>query len=75
MKKVIRWGIVGPGNIANKFAKAVKNFEGAELVAVDRRTMKRDLTQLQVIPYQTSEKSGRMRILGKDLIHYRTYVR
>lgn len=33
MKK-IRWGIVGPGNIANKFAKAVKNVEGAELIAV-----------------------------------------
>lgn len=49
--------------------------KAAELVAVDRRTMKRDLTQLQVIPYQTSEKSGRIRVLGKDLIHYRTYVR
>ena len=24
MEKVIRWGIVGPGNIARKFAKAVK---------------------------------------------------
>ena len=32
--KNIKWGIVGPGNIANKFAKAVKNVEGAELVAV-----------------------------------------
>lgn len=49
--------------------------KAAELVAVDRRTMKRDLIQLQVVPYQTSEKSGRIRILGKDLIHYRTYVR
>ena len=34
MEKVIRWGIVGPGNIANKFARAIKNVEGAELTAV-----------------------------------------
>lgn len=33
MKK-IRWGIVGPGQIANKFAVAVKNVDSAELVAV-----------------------------------------
>lgn len=37
MKK-IRWGIAGPGCIANKFAQAVKNVEGAELVAVASRT-------------------------------------
>jgi len=36
MKK-IRWGIVGPGNIANKFARAIKNVEQAELVAVAAR--------------------------------------
>lgn len=40
MKK-IKWGIVGPGNIANKFAKAVKNVEGAELVAVASRSEER----------------------------------
>lgn len=34
MEKVIKWGIVGAGNIANKFAKAVKKVEGAELTAV-----------------------------------------
>ena len=32
--KTIRWGIAGPGNIANKFAKVVKNVEGAVLSAV-----------------------------------------
>ncbi len=32
--QTIRWGIAGPGNIANKFAKAVKNVEGARLAAV-----------------------------------------
>lgn len=37
MKK-IRWGIVGPGEIANKFAKAIKNVKEASLVAVASRT-------------------------------------
>lgn len=37
MKK-IRWGIAGPGTIANKFALAIKNVECAELVAVASRT-------------------------------------
>ncbi len=37
MKK-IRWGIAGPGNIANKFAQAIKNVDCAELVAVASRT-------------------------------------
>jgi len=37
MKK-IRWGIVGPGCIANKFATAIKNVDSAELVAVASRT-------------------------------------
>ncbi len=36
MKK-IRWGIIGTGFIANKFAVAVRNAEGAELVAVASR--------------------------------------
>ena len=40
MKK-IRWGIVGPGNIARKFAKAVKNVEKAELYAVASRSVER----------------------------------
>ncbi len=37
MEKVIRWGIAGPGNIAHKFAKAIKNVKGAELIAVASR--------------------------------------
>lgn len=37
MKK-IRWGIAGPGNIANKFAAAVKNVGSAELVGVASRS-------------------------------------
>lgn len=34
----IRFGIVGTGTIAHRFAQAVKNVEGAELVAVASRT-------------------------------------
>lgn len=34
----IRWGIAGPGNIANKFAKAIKNIHGAELAGVASRS-------------------------------------
>lgn len=34
----IRWGIAGPGNIANKFARAVKNVDSAELCAVASRS-------------------------------------
>lgn len=37
MKK-IRFGIVGPGNIANRFAQAIKNVPNAELTAVASRT-------------------------------------
>ena len=39
--ETIRWGIAGPGNIANKFAKAVKNVEGAQLVAVAARSLEK----------------------------------
>lgn len=39
MKK-IRFGIVGPGNIAHRFAEAIKNVPNAELTAVASRTQK-----------------------------------
>lgn len=38
MKNKIKWGIVGPGNIANKFAQAIKIVSGASLVAVASRS-------------------------------------
>lgn len=38
MEKVIKWGIVGAGYIANKFAKAVKNVEGATLTSIASRS-------------------------------------
>ena len=37
MKNCVRWGIVGTGEIANKFARAVCNAEGAKPVAVASR--------------------------------------
>lgn len=37
----IRWGIIGTGGIATKFANAVKNADGAELVAVASRTLEK----------------------------------
>ncbi len=39
--KTIRWGIAGPGIIANKFAKAIGNVEGAALCAVASRSKER----------------------------------
>ena len=41
MKTIIRWGIVGPGNIAEKFARDLINLEGAELTAVASRNLER----------------------------------
>ncbi len=38
MYGVIRFGIVGTGNIAHRFAEAIKNVENAQLVAVASRT-------------------------------------
>ena len=35
--ETIRWGIVGPGNIAARFAQAVKGIPAAELTAVASR--------------------------------------
>ena len=42
--KTINWGIVGPGNIANKFAEAIKNVNSARLVAVASRSKERGET-------------------------------
>lgn len=36
---MINWGIIGAGNIANRFAKSLKEVKGAELYAVACRTM------------------------------------
>jgi predicted dehydrogenase len=41
MKKIIRWGILGPGRIAHKFAQSVKCIEDAEITAVGSRSIER----------------------------------
>ena len=37
MEKLINWGIIGTGHIANKFANTIENIEGANLFAVASR--------------------------------------
>ena len=41
MKKIIKWGILGPGRIAHKFAQSVKCIEDAEITAVGSRSIER----------------------------------
>ncbi|MEE1274686.1 MAG: Gfo/Idh/MocA family oxidoreductase, partial [Olegusella sp.] len=37
-KKAVRWGILGAGNIAHRFAQSLSHVEGAELVALSCRS-------------------------------------
>lgn len=41
MKEITRWGILGPGKIAHKFAQGVGIVDGAELTAVGSRSIDR----------------------------------
>ena len=38
MKHIVKWGIVGLGNIAFEFAKAFHNADNAELIAIASKT-------------------------------------
>ena len=41
MSEKIRWGILGPGGIAHKFAEALKSIPDAEIIAVGSRDLQR----------------------------------
>ena len=41
MEKKIRWGILGPGTIAQKFATGLKAIPDAEITAVGSRVLQR----------------------------------
>lgn len=41
MKKVVKWGIMGPGSISHKFVKSLKCIEDAEITAVGSRSKER----------------------------------
>ena len=41
MQKKIKWGIIGPGRIAHKFAQSLKCSEAAEITAVGSRSIER----------------------------------
>ena len=41
MAEKFRWGILGPGSIAKKFAEGLKSAAGAELIAVGSRSQER----------------------------------
>lgn len=47
---MIRWGILGAGNIALRFAASLAQVEGAELVAASRRTRERAAEFLAEVP-------------------------
>lgn len=41
MEKTIKWGIIGPGGIADKFCEGLKAVPGSELIAVGSRSKER----------------------------------
>lgn len=41
MKKIINWGIMGPGGIAHKFIKGAQTVENSKIVAVGSRSIER----------------------------------
>lgn len=48
--------------------------QAAVLVSVCTKTLRKDAL-LNIIKSQQSPKTGRLRFKGKDLIHYRDYIR
>ena len=48
---MIRWGILGAGNIAHRFAASLAHVEGAELVAASCRTQEKAVAFLAQVPH------------------------
>ncbi|NJO91547.1 MAG: Gfo/Idh/MocA family oxidoreductase [Chloroflexia bacterium] len=64
MKKTIKWGILGTGNIAHKFAEGLRNVNYAEIFAVGSRNLN---TALEFgSHYNISRAYGSYEGLSKD---------
>lgn len=63
-KKTINWGIIGLGNIANKFAKDLLTVENAKLYAVASRSLKKATEFAQ--KYNANIAYGSYESLAKD---------
>ncbi|MCE9613737.1 MAG: Gfo/Idh/MocA family oxidoreductase [Lentisphaerae bacterium] len=64
MKDGIRWGILGPGSIANQFAKGLQAVAGARLMAVGSRDAGRAATFAD--QYQVPHRHGSYAALAAD---------
>jgi len=64
MKKEIRWGIMGPGNIAHKFASGLSLLKDANLYAVGSRTL--DKSQIFGDKYGIPKRYGSYEELAND---------
>ncbi|WP_372937853.1 Gfo/Idh/MocA family protein [Seonamhaeicola sp.] len=62
--KVINWGIIGCGNIANKFAKDLLTVENATLYAVASRTQKK--ADAFALEYSAKKAYASYEALAKD---------
>lgn len=56
--KNIRWGIIGLGNIANKFAQATTKMNNCELLAVSSRDKQNLLNLVKNIVYQKNNSDS-----------------
>lgn len=62
----IRWGIIGPGNIAAKFAQALKSMHGVELKAIASRNKERAVGFGKLYDIQESKCYGNYEELVQD---------
>ncbi|MHC4983460.1 MAG: Gfo/Idh/MocA family protein [Planctomycetota bacterium] len=64
MKSTTRWGIIGTGGIARKFANAAPGVEGAELVAIGSRT--REKAEAFGDEFKVAHRYGSYEALASD---------